>query len=120
MAYYNTFSYPFTREYYGKYAGPYHTQAERTNEEILVDVEDRLAENGWIDEGQVKVKVVDGRVELMGVVDTIQAKRSAGDDAWDVPGVLDVINKLKIVRRGGDRGEKKAGEGDWELGKQQG
>lgn len=120
MAYHNTFSYPYTREYYGKYAGPYHTQAEREDDEVLQDVEDRLADNGWVDESSVKVKVLEGRVTLMGTVDTIQAKRSAGDDAWDIPGVVDVVNKLKIVARGGDRSEKKAGEGDFELGKQKG
>ena len=37
-------------------------------------------------------------VILGGEVDSTLAKRAAGDDAWDTPGVVDVSNQLTIRR----------------------
>lgn len=52
----------------------------------------------YVDEGRIDVDVKDGMVTLKGSVDTIVEKRSAGDDAWDTPGVRDVRNELVVQR----------------------
>jgi hypothetical protein len=41
------------------------------------------------------------RVILNGAVSSSRAKRAAGDDAWDTPGVTDVSNQLQVT---GDAG----------------
>ena len=38
-------------------------------------------------------------VILTGDVSSTLAKRAAGDDAWDTPGVVDVSNQLQVVVR---------------------
>ena len=45
------------------------------------------------------VNVQSGVVVLTGDVSTALAKRAAGDDCWDTPGVVDVSNQLKVVPR---------------------
>ncbi len=35
-------------------------------------------------------------VILTGTVSTSRAKRAAGDDSWDTPGVVDVSNQLLV------------------------
>jgi len=42
----------------------------------------------------IKVDVEQGVVILGGEVSSWLAKRAAGDDAWDTPGVVDVSNQL--------------------------
>jgi osmotically-inducible protein OsmY len=37
-------------------------------------------------------------VVLTGDVSAVLAKRAAGDDCWDTPGVVDVSNQLRVVR----------------------
>lgn len=90
---------PYTgRYYYTIYSGPYYVSATRDDTEILTDIEADLILDSWVDATNVNVEVNDGVVTLTGNVDTVVAKRSAGDDAWDTPGVIDVINNLTVKR----------------------
>ncbi len=84
-----------SRYYYGYY-GPYYTQIARGDDEIRGDVRNRLVWDSWVNADQVRVEVRGGVVTLTGDVDSVVEKRAAGDDAWDTPGVLDVVNNLKI------------------------
>ena len=56
----------------------------------------RLNENPLTMEERIKVAVTRSAVILSGGVSTRIAKRAAGDDAWDTPGVADVSNRLKV------------------------
>jgi osmotically-inducible protein OsmY len=58
----------------------------------------RLNENPYTEDAAIRVDVDHRVIVLGGEVDTSIAKRVAGDDAWDVPGVVDVSNQL-IVRQ---------------------
>jgi len=91
--------YPFGpthgRYYYGFY-GPYWRHVARSDAEIADDVRNRLVWDNWVDANRVNVQVTGGVVTLTGEVDSIVEKRAAGDDAWDTPGVRDVINNLTI------------------------
>jgi osmotically-inducible protein OsmY len=58
----------------------------------------RLNENPYTEDAAIKVDVDHRVVVLGGEVPTPLAKRVAGDDAWDVPGVVDVSNQL-VVRQ---------------------
>jgi len=90
---------PYTgRYYYTIYSGPYYVGTTRDDTEILTDIEADLILDSWVDATNVNVEVNEGVVTLSGNVDTVVAKRSAGDDAWDTPGVVDVINNLKVQR----------------------
>ena len=57
-------------------------------------VVERLRENPQTTDSRIKVDVKQGVVVLGGEVPTWVAKRAAGDDAWDTPGVVDVSNQL--------------------------
>jgi osmotically-inducible protein OsmY len=57
----------------------------------------RLNENPYTADAEIKVDVDHRVVVLGGEVETPLAKRVAGDDAWDVPGVVEVSNQLIVT-----------------------
>jgi osmotically-inducible protein OsmY len=57
----------------------------------------RLHENLYTQDAHIKVDVDHRVIVLGGEVDSSTAKRAAGDDAWDTPGVVDVSNQLVVV-----------------------
>jgi osmotically-inducible protein OsmY len=68
--------------------------ADREMKSALVD---RLNENLYTQDAQIKVDVLDRVIVLDGEVESPIVKRVAGDDAWDVPGVVDVSNQLTVT-----------------------
>lgn len=88
----------YARYYYGYY-GPYWMATVRSDAELAADVRNRLVWDSWVNADQVQVTVRNRVVTLSGQVDSIVEKRAAGDDAWDTPGVLDVVNNLEIRQR---------------------
>ncbi len=95
MAYDRRGSADTSRYYYGYY-GPYWTATTCSDTEIAEDVRNRLVWDSWVDADQIDIRVERRVVTLDGEVDSIVEKRSAGDDAWDTPGVLDVVNNLRV------------------------
>ena len=57
----------------------------------------RLNENPYTDDAEIRVDVDHRVIVLGGEVGTPIAKRVAGDDAWDIPGVIDVSNQLVVA-----------------------
>lgn len=88
----------FPRYYYGWY-GPYGARPgiQRNDEEIRAEILQSIESDAWLDPSKIDVRVDHGVVILSGNVDTALGKRSAGDDAWDAPGVVDVHNNLLIA-----------------------
>lgn len=64
--------------------------------EIKSMVVERLKENPHTKDADIKVDVKQSVVILGGEVSSWLAKRVAGDDAWDTPGVVDVSNQLEL------------------------
>ena len=89
-------SYPFSSRYYYADYGPYYGRNPRDDGDIERDVRQTMAWDTHIDAGRIHVNVHDGTVTLKGTVSSPVEKRSAGDDAWDTPGVRDVRNELAI------------------------
>lgn len=87
-------TYPTNRYYYGWYDAP---PAPPTDGDIKATVVDRLRENPLTKPFDLKVDVKQGVVVLGGEVGSTIAKRAAGDDAWDTPGVVDVSNQLAVA-----------------------
>jgi osmotically-inducible protein OsmY len=56
----------------------------------------RLRENIFTQDSRIRVEVDHRAVVLGGEVDSPIAKRVAGDDAWDTPGIVDVSNQLVV------------------------
>ena len=86
--------YPDARYYYPWYDEMPHTP---TDGEIKAAVVDQLRVNRFTKDEDLKVDVKQGVVILGGTVRTALAKRAAGDDAWDTPGVVDVSNQLVVA-----------------------
>ncbi len=86
--------YPTARYYYPWYDDV--PSLEPTDGDIKAIVVDRLRENPFTAEEDLKVDVKQSVVILGGEVRSTLAKRAAGDDAWDTPGVKDVSNQLVI------------------------
>ncbi|HVC32605.1 MAG TPA: BON domain-containing protein [Chloroflexota bacterium] len=68
----------------------------RTDAEIASDVRNALASDPAIDAASVNVSVVNGTVYLRSTVPTYYQVQQAGNDAWGVAGVLNVVNELGV------------------------
>jgi osmotically-inducible protein OsmY len=71
------------------------------DERIQGDVSDRLAAELPGEAEQIQVEFTRGEVTLAGTVDTPQALRRAENVAGRVPGVVSVINNLRVRQLGG-------------------
>ena len=87
--------YPESRYYYGWYNEP--REIVPTDGDIKSMVVDRLRDNACTADDEVRVDVKRNVVILTGDVSSTLAKRAAGDDAWDTPGVIDVSNQLAVA-----------------------
>lgn len=86
---------PAAADHRGK--GP---QGWRPDDARLLDhVCRRLTEDAWVDAREVDVLVEDGVVALRGQVRSGVERRRAEDLAWEVVGVVDVVNELLAPRR---------------------
>ena len=85
-------TYPESRYYYDWRDVP--PPREPSDGEIKAFVVERLRDNPHTKDADIKVDVKQRVVVLGGDVPSWVAKRSAGDDAWDTPGVVDVSNQL--------------------------
>ena len=85
-------SYPENRYYYGW--SDAELPVEPTDGDIKARIVQRLRENPHTKDSDIRVDVKQHVVILGGEVPSWVAKRSAGDDAWDTPGVVDVSNQL--------------------------
>jgi osmotically-inducible protein OsmY len=95
MPYYWT-RYPYPHYYWARY-GPYFKPITRSDAEIGTDVVNALRGDPWVDASNIEVAVDNGAVILKGTVPNLFQKRQAGDDTWDVPGVVDLHNDLVIT-----------------------
>lgn len=69
----------------------------RTDAEIEVDVRNALDLDPDINAARIKVQVANGTVYLRGSVPTFYQIDEAADNAWGVPGVVNVVNELTVV-----------------------
>lgn len=90
-------AYPMDRYYYDWYGEP-PMLPEPTDGDIKAEVVDRLRDNPRTKDDDIRVDVAQAVVVLGGEVSSTLAKRAAGDDAWDTPGVVDVSNQLRMRR----------------------
>ncbi len=70
--------------------------AERTDADILADVENSLAFDHRVDAGDLVVQVADGVITLSGVVGSTTERQAAIEDAWFTPGVVAVADRLDV------------------------
>lgn len=84
---YPAWTYPTDRYYYGWYDEELALERPPSDHELKSTVVDRLRENLYTKDYDLKVEVKKGVVILQGEVGSARAKRAAGDDAWDVRGV---------------------------------
>ena len=76
------------------------------DERIRAEVMQRLADDWYVDAGDIAVSVENGEVRLTGSVENRPEKRLAEDCADDVAGVRDVVNSLRIREPRGAPGDK--------------
>lgn len=80
----------------GNFAGVGPRDDRHADDRIRDDVNDRLTVDPWLDPTEIETSVHDGVVTLAGAVASRADKRLAEDLADDVPGVIDVDNRLRI------------------------
>jgi osmotically-inducible protein OsmY len=88
-------TYPTDRYYYAWTLAEFMADREPSDGEIKKAVVERLKDNPHTRDDTIKVDVKQRVVILGGDVSSWLAKRAAGDDAWDTPGVVDVSNQLR-------------------------
>lgn len=72
----------------------------RSDDRIREDVNDRLADDPYVDASEIEVSVSGGEVTLSGTVDQRNARRRAEDIAERVSGVKYVQNNLRVRQAG--------------------
>ena len=75
---------------------------KRSDSRVQEDVNDKLADDPYVDASEIEVSVSSGEVTLAGSVDSRQARRRAEDIAEQVSGVSYVQNNLRIRTGGGE------------------
>lgn len=75
---------------------PKRSQADR---QVREDVCETLTVHNVVDATAIEVDVKEGIVTLSGTVCSREERRLAQDAVYDVPGVLDVVNNLRVVPR---------------------
>jgi CBS domain-containing protein len=94
----DVWTWPADRYYYGWYdTPPGAVGPPATDGQIKSEAVDRLRKNPYTAACDLSVDVKRGVVILRGVVPDRRAKRSAGDDCWDILGVRDVSNQLEVA-----------------------
>jgi len=71
--------------------------SERSDERLRERVAERLTDDSWIDASEITLAVAHGEVTLEGTVPDRESKRRAERIAGDLPGVIDVHNRLRIA-----------------------
>lgn len=74
----------------------YDLVSDRRDADIKADVEYRLRSDASIDAGLITTTVDDGEVRLSGSVGSAAEKSEAESEAWMVPGVSSVANRLDV------------------------
>lgn len=88
------------RTWGGTYSPQFISTGVPTDEEITEMIYDALDADPMVPyDADIDVDVKDGEVTLTGTVPNKRVKYAAGDDAWWVPGVVDVNNNLQIAPR---------------------
>ncbi|MCR5873476.1 BON domain-containing protein [Phenylobacterium sp. J426] len=80
----------------GQHRGKGPKNYTRSDDRIRDDVNDRLADDSWLDASEIDVAVSNCEVTLTGTVDSREDKRRAEDLAEQVSGVKHVQNNLRI------------------------
>jgi CBS domain-containing protein len=94
----DVWTWPADRYYYGWYdTPPGAVGPPATDGQIKSEAVDRLRKNAYTADSEIGVDVKRGVVILRGTVPDRRAKRSAGDDCWDILGVRDVSNQLEVA-----------------------
>jgi len=75
----------------------------RSDERIVEEIAERLAERADIDPSDITVEVRQGVVSLCGTIDSRQSKFEVEEIVDDVMGVLDIDNRVRVQRRTGAR-----------------
>lgn len=88
-------TYPEERYYYSWWTANIEPPPAGDHDLKKVVIE-RLKTNSHTEDEEIEVDVKQRVVILGGEVSSWLAKRSAGDDAWDTPGVVDVSNQLQV------------------------
>jgi osmotically-inducible protein OsmY len=70
----------------------------RSDERILEEVNDRLADDPYVDATEIEVTVQNGDVTLTGTIEDRHAKRRAEDIVESVSGVRNVENRLRVFQ----------------------
>lgn len=91
-------TYPDERYYY-RWWDEIPPAAPESDADIKSIVVEQLKTNANTKDEDIRVDVKQKVVILGGRVSSWLAKRSAGDDAWDTPGVADVSNQLEVAAR---------------------
>jgi osmotically-inducible protein OsmY len=78
----------------GPFKGP---GPARPDDDIRSDVESALFYDEFVNPLDIKVTVQRGSVTLTGTVNSERTKRRAGEDAWRVAGVRNVMNDLAAI-----------------------
>jgi hypothetical protein len=73
----------------------------RPDDRVCDDICRRLTDDPHVDATGIDVKVEGGLAELSGTVADRFAKRRAEDIAWEMEGVCDVQNRIRIQQHGG-------------------
>jgi hypothetical protein len=80
----------------GPFSGRGPRSYRRSDASIREDIGERLARDPDVDPSEVELMITDGEVLLTGTVDSREDRRKIEDIAWQVSGVRDVQNRVRV------------------------
>jgi BON domain len=89
---------------------------KRSDQRIQEDVNDRLADDPYVDASDIEVSVSGGEVNLTGTVEGHQSRRRAEDLAEQVSGVSYVQNGIRVAGRSMPQGSGATTPADFAVG----
>ena len=93
---------------------------KRSDPRIQEDVNDRLADDPYLDASEIEVTVTNGEVTLSGTVDSRQARRRAEDIAEQLSGVTHVQDNVRVRSASGSSATYGAGSMAGDIAKARG
>lgn len=87
---------------FGQHRGKGPRGYQRADDRIRDDINDRLADDSYLDATEIEVVVLNGEVTLSGTVDSRIDKRRAEDLCESVSGVRNVENRIRVREIFGD------------------
>jgi|SRR5689334_4323893 osmotically-inducible protein OsmY len=93
---------PSEDSYSGYYWGnePYDSSkapGRKTDEDLKNTIKEKLTKSTKVNSDGIEISVNNATVILTGYIKTYEERRLVGEEVWNIPGIIKVLNDLKVT-----------------------